>query len=658
MTRTRNRIYTISLASLSLLLFAILCLLMTWNKLGDEYAGTDESHLLHQMGGWQIHVGDLEPSASVLASSEDWAAFRGGDSMLDGYQGYYWLRFRLPEQLRDEPNLYVQGFKHVELYAWSGQIYGYNMDRGISLITKELRWGIADLKPEDYGHYLYTRVYQAGGTPADGFYRVGRTESFLTQMLLNDSFRFMSCIVGLVAGMMAFVLYALNRKDPIYLHFALFTVCAAYGSIIRAASLQLFADIPPLVYIQNAALPAGTGALLGFLGETVAGGWRTWFRRLSAAYYGFTVIVIAAAFTDDGLYHRLVEQLFALTAVPLVLFILLGLVRSGLQENRLETRLVMTGIWLLGIFMAVHDIELNYYSITSRLFEPYPVFAGLFKEAFVQLAVLGFVLCLAAVLFVRYAKTHRQVRRYAIELALKNDQLETINAQRAEELRQRTEELQEAIQVALDTVEEIVALEERNRIADEMHDTVGHTLPATIMQMEVTKKLFHTDRDAAMQRLAAAQDLVRSGLDQVRSSVRLMKDEAPAHDLRDAMIVLMRNTTQATQVDIQYRIDPLPQLPPIFGKVLYYALLEGLTNGMRHGRGTRFNCELTVGEDALTLLLQNNGLPYDNASYGFGLTAMNERVQLAGGSLHVSQSEEWGCELRVQLPLASTRGDL
>ncbi|TYP76511.1 sensor histidine kinase [Paenibacillus methanolicus] len=654
MTRIRNWLCTIGMASLSLLLFAIFCLLLTWNTLGGREA--DESRLLHLSSGWQIHLGDLAVEANALAASEGWRPFKieDADSLLDGYQGYYWLRYRLPEQLRDEPNLHVQGFKHAELYTRSGQIYAFNMDRDVRLVNKELRWGIADLKPEDYGHPLYARVYQDGGDPAEGLFRVGRMEHFMTHMLRSDAFRYLSCVVGLIAGMLAFILYALNRKDPIYLHFALFSVCVAYGSIVRAASLQLFADIPLLVYIQNIALPLGTGALLGFLAETFAGGWRIWFRRLAAAYYSFGLIVFAAAFINDWLYHMLVEQLFAVTAVPLVLCILLGLYRSGRHENRLETRLIMAGIWLLGIFTAVHYIDLNYYSISSRLFEPYPVAGALFKEAFVQLAVFGFILCLAGVLLVRYAKTHRQVKRYAHELALKNDQLEAINRQRAEELRQRTEELQEAIQVTMDTMEEVVALEERNRIAHEMHDTVGHTLTATIMQMEVTKRLFDTDREAALQRLASAQDLVRSGLDQVRSSVRLMKDEAPAYDLRDAMIVLMRNTTQATQVDIQYRIDPLPQLPPGCSKVLYHALLEGLTNGMRHGRGTRFNCELTVGEDGVLLLLQNNGLPYDNSAYGFGLTAMNERVQLVGGSLRVSQSAEWGCELRVRLPLAST----
>lgn len=90
---------------------------------------------------------------------------------------------------------------------------------------------------------------------------------------------------------------------------------------------------------------------------------------------------------------------------------------------------------------------------------------------------------------------------------------------------------------------------------------------------------------------------------------------------------------------------------------MYHALQEGLTNGVRHGRSSRFRFTLKREDNQLHFLLVSNGEPFVSVTPGFGLSSMMERVELLGGTvaLRPSQTEGGspaGCELTILLPLS------
>lgn len=230
----------------------------------------------------------------------------------------------------------------------------------------------------------------------------------------------------------------------------------------------------------------------------------------------------------------------------------------------------------------------------------------------------------------------------------------------------RTKELEDANRLLAGSVRETAAalaelsvMEERNRIAHEIHDVVGHTMTAAIVQLEAAYKLAERDTVKSKEKLENAQQLVRKGLNDIRVSVRLLKDEGAAFELVPAMKELIRETEESTGVSVDSSIGSLPDLNGLTRRVLYHALQEGLTNGIRHGRCQSFRFGLTSTDAEIRFTLVNDGFPFADAKPGFGLTAMMERVHLLGGSVEIRpDSPDSGCRLVITLPVTEYAGSI
>ncbi|WP_135557125.1 ATP-binding protein [Paenibacillus cymbidii] len=242
------------------------------------------------------------------------------------------------------------------------------------------------------------------------------------------------------------------------------------------------------------------------------------------------------------------------------------------------------------------------------------------------------------------------------------------------ELEDRTKELEEAntalagsVRETAEALAEVSVWEERNRIAHEIHDVVGHTLTATIVQLEAARKLADRDLAKSVEKLDLARDSVRKGLDEIRRSVRMLKDEGGGFDLTVALQELITETTCGTGVSFERRISALPQVSELMGRVVYHSLMEGITNGIRHGRCRAFAFELYARENTLHFRLVNDGVVYGSSRPGFGLTALMERVHLLGGTVRIGAADAAelpaasggaaaagnpaGCALTITLPL-------
>ncbi len=199
---------------------------------------------------------------------------------------------------------------------------------------------------------------------------------------------------------------------------------------------------------------------------------------------------------------------------------------------------------------------------------------------------------------------------------------------------------------------------ERNRIAHDIHDIVGHTLTSTILQIEAGKRLLDIDREEALNRLRQAQDLVRHGLQEIRGSVHMLREDK-YYDFVQALHQLIKDTQQNTGAIIHTSIGKLPEVSLVHKKTIYHALQEGLTNGIRHGESSEFYFTLELASGMLKMKLKDCGIGASEIQLGFGLSAMRERVEQLGGSFVVDAALDQGCLLRIELPYANrdTRGD-
>lgn len=207
------------------------------------------------------------------------------------------------------------------------------------------------------------------------------------------------------------------------------------------------------------------------------------------------------------------------------------------------------------------------------------------------------------------------------------------------------------IKEATSKLEEMTAIQERNRIAREIHDTVGHTLTTVLVEIEAAQRLMKINDEEAGEKLTHAKEQVRKGLNSIRESVRMLKEGHEIKNLTQSITLLIQETIQRGNVFIQYEISPIPPMTPEMENILYRALMEGLTNGIRHGESTAFVFQLKTEPGKVLFFLQDNGKGTGDVIFGYGLNAMKEGVSELGGAFFVHSSPGEGFTIRIELPL-------
>jgi len=209
---------------------------------------------------------------------------------------------------------------------------------------------------------------------------------------------------------------------------------------------------------------------------------------------------------------------------------------------------------------------------------------------------------------------------------------------------------------------EAATVEERNRLAREIHDTLAHYLTVVNVQLEAAEKLASDQPARSLESVGRARRLTLQCLQEVRRSVGALR-AATLEDLAlpRALEKLGQELAESTGLDVQLQVD-LPSdiyLPPEAAQALYRTAQEGLTNVQRHAHATRARVCLAAPEGAITLRVEDDGVGPSQAgvmaSGGFGLIGLRERVALLGGRLDFEPGAEGGARLCVTLPVEAKR---
>ncbi|WP_253200499.1 sensor histidine kinase [Clostridium sp. CF012] len=203
---------------------------------------------------------------------------------------------------------------------------------------------------------------------------------------------------------------------------------------------------------------------------------------------------------------------------------------------------------------------------------------------------------------------------------------------------------------AYEKLEIMTILKERNKIAREIHDTVGHTLTTVLVEIEASKRLMKGDLNLSLEKLCLAQGQVRKGLNDIRSSVRVLEKGNGLLEFYPSLEAVIKDTQLHSEVTIKSEIDSSLNLTKESQKVIISSLLEGLTNGIRHGKSTAFLFKLVKKGDKVCFSLEDNGEGAGILNYGFGLRAMRDRVYDLEGSFDINSDVQEGLELLITLP--------
>jgi signal transduction histidine kinase len=209
--------------------------------------------------------------------------------------------------------------------------------------------------------------------------------------------------------------------------------------------------------------------------------------------------------------------------------------------------------------------------------------------------------------------------------------------------------------------EEMAAIRERNRIAREIHDTLGHSLTLLAVQLE-TAAQFEVRSDPGLhEELREAQRVARSCLADVRHSVAALRpDDAAVSSLQDGLRKLVAEfavTCRDTAIELD--LDEATQsLSPHLSMTLYRCAQEALTNIRKHAHASKVLVSLNISDEPdgqVELSVLDNGHGNDEGSDerapGYGLLGMRERVALLGGTVMAGPGLAQGWRVEVLIPL-------
>lgn len=220
---------------------------------------------------------------------------------------------------------------------------------------------------------------------------------------------------------------------------------------------------------------------------------------------------------------------------------------------------------------------------------------------------------------------------------------------------EKLEEAYEKLERYSETVEELSILRERNRISREIHDSVGHTLSAILIQLQALNYVVDKSNEQGIGMINEMTTFVKSGIENVRRTVRQLKptdfDRYEGIFAIEEMITKYKKLTGA-----EIRLILSKEKRPLSSDesfISYRIVQEALNNAIRHGHASLIEVSIQFFNDKLYMRIKDNGIGTDHINKSFGITGMEERVKKLGGTLAVQSEKNKGFEVTVNIPKIS-----
>ncbi len=292
--------------------------------------------------------------------------------------------------------------------------------------------------------------------------------------------------------------------------------------------------------------------------------------------------------------------------------------------------------------LIVWDIALDYDLPYSAVY----AFSGYLSYMFIYISPLLdqplltqiMYFAIAAIQFLLYVGFAFLARSYSIQ---------------SRKLKQTTADLQSK----MITTEEVTAVKERNRIAMEIHNTVGHQLTTALVQLEAARMIFDQDPDECKRRLEISKEQVQLGLNMLRQAIHTIKADQDFEDFAGAVASLLTQVRAHTPLEIDIQMDDISDARLSVKKILYHTILESITNGLRHGQCRQMEIRLKREPGLIILSVHNDGAQPKGIQFGYGLKKIEEQLDELGGTLTIRINPKGWFGLEAQVPLAGQKGD-
>jgi signal transduction histidine kinase len=233
----------------------------------------------------------------------------------------------------------------------------------------------------------------------------------------------------------------------------------------------------------------------------------------------------------------------------------------------------------------------------------------------------------------------------------------TVTSSERAKLIKQLEAAQKQLELSHERDTELAALRERERLARELHDSLGHGLVTLTVQLEAAQRLYQVDPQKASNLMDEMKQLTRTTMEQLRRSLSGLRTSGlGTQPLGLALEKLCAQSEQDGAIKAHCTIAKgTERLTPSVAEALWRVAQEGLRNAARHAQAkdVQLALELTPGEVVLTVTDDGVGLPKDaeNRPGHFGLRGLRERVEGLGGTFGARQNGSGGTQLLVSIPI-------
>lgn len=204
-------------------------------------------------------------------------------------------------------------------------------------------------------------------------------------------------------------------------------------------------------------------------------------------------------------------------------------------------------------------------------------------------------------------------------------------------------------------IQDQAILEERNRIAREIHDSVGHALTAQTIQLESALLFCHSDANKTQKYIEVSRELAIDALNEIRKSISTLRAELlQGKSLAETINLLIENFDKITNIKANLSINIRQSLNTDINIAIYRIVQEALTNISKHSNATTVDIILENKIECIRLQIEDNGQGFNTEqnTTGFGLQGINERVRTLGGRFIVNSTLGTGCKIIVDIPLS------
>jgi two-component system, NarL family, sensor histidine kinase DesK len=216
--------------------------------------------------------------------------------------------------------------------------------------------------------------------------------------------------------------------------------------------------------------------------------------------------------------------------------------------------------------------------------------------------------------------------------------------------RNKRENLESELETAKDRISELIIHEERQRIARDLHDTLGQKLSMIGLKSDLAAKLIEKNPQQAISEIKDIRQTASSALKEVRELVADMRAVRIEEELLRVEQIL-----KAAEIEFKLVGDPkVIQMPVLYENVVSMCLKEAITNVVKHSRATICTVTISQNENELSLSIKDNGIGMERkfSPTGSGLKGMQERIEFINGTVELKKGQ--GTELIVHIPVAIT----